>query len=326
MTKHKAPGKSERKGISLMELAEMFPDEESAIKWFESIYWPEERCCGHCGSTKTKEVPSGKPMPYWCGDCRSYFSVRTGTTLQSSRLPLRKWAFATYLYVTSLKGVSSMKLHRDLKVTQKTAWYMLHRLREAWDDSGVERFVGPVEVDETYVGGKRRNMSNRRRRELEGTGRGPVGKAAVVGAKDRASNRVQARVVERTDQATLHAFIDEWVERGAAVFTDEARAYLGLPNHGSVKHSAGQYVDGQIHTNGVESFWSMLKRAHTGTFHKMSRKHLQRYVTEFAGRHNLRECDTITMMRDVVARLVGKRLMYEDLIGPKATRIMPRVS
>ena len=131
----KAPGKAHRVGISIIELTEMFPDEASAVRWFEAIRWPEERHCGHCGSIETSEVPNAKPMPYWCKSCRSYFSVRTGTTIEKSRLPLRKWAFATYLYVTNLKGVSSMKLHRDLKVTQKTAWFMLHRLREAWGQS-----------------------------------------------------------------------------------------------------------------------------------------------------------------------------------------------
>ncbi len=312
MSKHKSPGKSDRKGISLIRLMEMFPDEDTAVQWFESVQWPEGRCCGHCGSTATKEVPNRKPMPYWCTDCRQYFSVRTGTTLQSSRLPLRKWAVATYLYVTSLKGVSSMKLHRDLKVTQKTAWFLLHRLREAWDTSGIEKFIGPVEVDETYVGGKEKNKHVKDRLKA---GRGTVGKTAVVGAKDRQSNRVQARVVEKTDKPTLHGFVSASAAPGAPIFTDEARAYRGLANHSAVKHGAGQYVDGQIHTNGVESFWSMLKRAHTGTFHKMSRKHLQRYVTEFAGRHNLRECDTAAMMRNVIAGLVGKRLMYRDLIA-----------
>ena len=110
----------------------MFPDEETATKWFESQVWPHGRCCGHCGSENTSEVPSGKPMPYWCTDCRKHFSVRTGTAIARSKIPMRKWAIAVYLHVTSLKGVSSMKLHRDLKVTQKTAWFMMHRLREAW--------------------------------------------------------------------------------------------------------------------------------------------------------------------------------------------------
>ena len=315
MTKHKAPGKSERMGISLMELADMFPDEAAAVKWFEGIYWPTERSCGHCGSAKTREVPNTKPMPYWCTDCRSYFSVRTGTALESSRLPLRKWAFATYLYVTSLKSVSSMKLHRDIKVTQKTAWFMLHRLREAWGASGVDKFIGPIEVDETYFGGKRKNMSNAKRKTLEG--RGAVGKAAVVGAKDRATGQVQARAVKHTDGPTLQGFVYSSANPGATVYTDDARAYLGLRRHyrhESVKHSVGEYVRGMAHTNGIESFWSMLKRSYQGTFHKISPKHLHRYVAEFTARHNLREADTLALMRNVAARMVGKRLMYRELI------------
>ena len=153
-----APGKAHREGISLIELTEMFPDEKSAVAWFENIRWPEgEKHCPHCGSLRISAIPSGKPMPYRCKDCRSHFSVRTGTMMEASRLPLRKWAFAVYLYVTNLKGVSSMKLHRDLKVTQKTAWFMLHRLRDAWDQSGLDAFTGPIEVDETHIGGKRKN-------------------------------------------------------------------------------------------------------------------------------------------------------------------------
>ena len=307
-----APGKSYRKGISLLELTSLFPDEESAVKWFESIYWPKERCCGHCGSTKTKEVKGGKPMPYWCADCRSYFSVRTGTTLQSSRLPLRKWAFSVYLYVTHLKGVSSMKLHRDLKVTQKTAWFMLHRLREAWSASGLEKFAGPVEVDETYIGGKERNKHGKKKLKA---GRGGVGKSIVVGARDRATRKVHARKVQNTDKQTLHDFVSSRVDGNSIVYTDDHRGYMGLPHkHESVKHSVSQYVRGQAHTNGIESFWALLKRGYHGTYHHMSKKHLDRYVTEFSGRYNVRESDTIDQMQNVAAGMVGKQLMYRELI------------
>ena len=313
----KAPGKAHRKGISLMELTEMFPDEASAVAWFEAIRWPNgERHCGKCGSVKTREIPNGKPMPYWCGDCKSYFSVRTGTMMESSRLPMRKWAFGTYLYVTNLKGVSSMKLHRDLKITQKTAWFMLHRLREAWDESGLERFIGPVEADETYIGGKRKNMPNKKRKEL--TGRGAVGKAAIVGSKDRASNKVVARHVPATDAENVAGFVAEKTEPGATVYTDDAKVYNALKpkyRHESVNHSAHEYVRGDVHTNGMEAFWSMFKRGFQGTYHKMSPKHLDRYVAEFSGRHNVRESDTVTQMSSVFAGMVGHRLMYRDLIA-----------
>ena len=254
---HKAPGKAHREGISIMELCEMFPDEESARKWFESHVWPEGRCCPRCGSVRTHEAKHAK-SPYRCTDCRSYFSVKTGTALEASKVPLRKWVFAIYLETTSLKGVSSMKLHRDIKVTQKTAWFMLHRLREVWANDKVDKFSGPVEVDETYMGGKRRNMSNAKRKELAGTGRGSVGKVAVVGAKDRATNRVAVKVVESTDKPTLQGFVVEHTAPGATVYSDEASAYEGLPfEHESVKHSVAEYVRGMAHTNGMESFWSM---------------------------------------------------------------------
>ena len=314
----KAPGKAYRKGLSLIEVMDMFPDETAAREWVESAIWPNGRCCGHCGSTNTREA-SHKTMPYWCTDCRSYFSVKTGTPLASSNIPLRKWAIAIYLCLTSLKSVSSMKLHRDLKISQKSAWFMLHRIREAWmpKNGGGPGYRGPVEVDETYMGGKRANMSNAKRKELADAGVGPgsVGKTAVVGAKDRASNQVSARVVANTDKPTLQGLVVEHTAPGATVYSDEAAAYQGLPfHHESVKHSVAEYVRGQAHTNGMESLWSMLKRAHTGTFHKMSPKHLNRYVQEFAGKHNVRESDTIVQMRDVVTRLMGRRLGYRRLV------------
>lgn len=314
MTK-KAPGKSHREGISLIELTEMFPDEKSAADWFEALRWPGgERHCPHCGSLRYSERPNAKPMPYRCKDCRSYFSVRTGTMMESSRLPLRKWAFAVYLYVTNLKGISSMKLHRDLKVTQKTAWFMLHRLREAWDQSGLDKFDGPVEVDETHIGGKRRNMPKSKRKKM--TGRGAVGKIAVIGAKDRVSNKVTAKTAKKRDTETLHNFIGGVASEGATVYTDDWNAYQGMPfHHESVNHSIGEYVRDMAHTNGIESFWAMLKRGYQGTYHHMSEKHLQRYVSEFARRHNIREADTIEQMGEIVAGMIGQRLMYKDLIA-----------
>ena len=312
----KAPGKAYRKGLSLVELMGMFPTEDAAREWFESVFWPEGRCCGHCGSTNTKAA-SHKYMPYWCSDCRSYFSVKTGTVMQASKLPLRKWAIGIYICLTSLKSVSSMKLRRDLNIGQKAAWFMLHRIREAWSvELDDDDFQGPVEADETYFGGRRTTMSNKRRKELENAGRGAVGKTAVAGLKDRASNQVRAKVVERTDAATLQGFVVEHADAFATVYTDDSSAYASLPfDHDSVKHSVSEYVKGQAHTNGIESFWATLKRAHKGTFHKISPKHLNRYVQEFAGRHNMRESDTVAQMRDVVARMIGRRLRYADLIA-----------
>jgi len=311
------PGKAYRDGISLIELTEMFPDEASAAAWFEQMIWPKgKRFCPRCGCTETRQAAATSGLPYYCTGCKKSFSVRIGTALERSKVPLRKWVFAIYLEMTSLKGVSSMKLHRDLKVTQKTAWFMLHRIREAWSTESASLFAGPVEVDETYIGGKRKNMSNAKRRELKDTGRGAVGKTAIVGAKDRATKKVRVEVIESTDRETLHGFVSEATAPGATVYTDEAVAYAGIPNpHETVKHSVSEYVRDMAHVNGIESFWAMFKRAYHGTYHHVSEKHLNRYITEFAGKHNLRESDTIRQMSAVAAGMVGKRLMYRDLIA-----------
>ena len=272
MASYKSPGKAHREGMTLVQLLETFPDEATATKWFEDVVWSGERCCGKCGSMNTRPVPKAKPMPYWCPDCRSYFSVRTGTPMARSNVPLRKWAIAIYLCLTSLKSVSSMKLHRDIGVSQSAAWFMLHRIREAWQVETGGAFAGPVEVDETFVGGKAKNMHTAKRNQL--TGRGGVDKVAVAGVKDRRTKRVRATVVQDTTGETLRGFVTAHTTSDAMVYSDGEPAYDGLPLHEAVKHSVGEYVSGMVHTNGMESFWSMLKRAHMGTFHKLSPKHL----------------------------------------------------
>lgn len=315
MASGNGPGKAYRNGITMIELAEMFPTEDSAREWFESKIWPNGRCCPKCGSTSTVESSHGK-MPYWCSDCRSYFSIRTGTLLESSKVSLRKWAWAIYLHLTSLKGVSSMKLHRDIGVTQKTAWFMLGRIRAAFEGDDDPPFDGPVEVDESYFGGLERNKHESKK---QNAGRGPVGKTAVVGAKDRESGKVKARVIQTPDRATLWTFIDDSVAYGATVYTDGATAYIGVGDmlngiqHEAVNHTVGEYVRGMAHTNGVESFWAMLKRGYQGTYHWMSGKHLHRYIAEFAGRHGIRSLDTIEQMAHLAQGLTGKRLKYTEL-------------
>ena len=311
-----APGKHYREGISLIALLERFPNDATAERWFEEQRWGEAGKPGHCpmcgGTDKLGPVAARKPLPHWCGECRRHFSVKTGTVMHRSKIGLQKWAIAIYLWSTSLKGVSSMRLHRDLNITQKSAYFMAQRLREAWSDSP-GGMLGPVEVDETFVGGKEKNKHAHKKLKA---GRGTVGKMIVVGAKDRETNRVSAAVVDNTDAKTLQDFVGDHAAKGATVYTDDHGGYQGLPfEHETVKHSVSEYVRDQAHTNGIESFWATLKRGYHGTFHHISPKHLHRYVNEFATRHNMRPKDTEAMMAETVARMVGKRLMYRDLVA-----------
>ncbi len=316
MAKHKGPGKADREDIGIVQLTRMFPDNAAAEAWFEAQIWPNGPVCPRCGSVNIRYPTKHKTMTHRCRDCKKDFSLKTGTVMQSTKLGYQTWAFAIYLAMTGLKGTSSMKLHRELEITQKSAWHLAHRIRKAIEDGNAPLFAGPAEADETYIGGKRANMSNAKRKALADTGRGTVGKTAVAGVKDRDTNRVAARVMEGTDATALQGFVRAHVEPGATLYTDEADAYAGMPefDHEAVKHSAKEFVRGMAHSNGMESFWVMLKRGYLCTYHKFSEKHLGRYVAEFAGRHNVREQDTVDQMAVVAGRTVGKRLRYWELI------------
>ena len=311
---YKAPGKDYRKGLTAKQFYQMFPDNAAAEAWFVARRWPNGVCCPKCGSLNVKTGAKRKGLPFRCRSkgCDAPFSVKYGTFMQSSKITYQGWLYALYLVATSLKGVSSMKLHRELGRTQKTAWHAAHRIRKVLDQ-GLPLFSGPVEVDETYVGGKRRSMSSSKRKML--TGRGPAGKVAVAGIRDRATNKVKAKVVPNTMSETLGGFVIGNVIPGTRIYTDDATAYSHLPNHASVKHSVSEYVRGQVHTNGIESFWATLKRAHKGTFHRLSAKHLHRYVDEFVGRHNMRELDTLDQMALIAGKMENSQLRYKDLVA-----------
>jgi transposase-like protein len=304
----KGPGRSYRKGISLPELMLRFPDDATAERWFEEGRWPDGVRCAHCDHDEVKRS-THPTMPYRCGKCRKHFSVKTNSVMHSSKIGYQKWALAIYIMSTGIKGTSSMRLHRDLGVTQKTAWHMAHRIRKTWEQER-SLFEGPVEVDELYVGGLEKYKHASKKKHVGG---GTAGKQIVAGMKDRATRRVAAEVVPDTKRRTLHKFATSRAPASARFFTDDASVYRGLPNHERVLHLIGEYVRGDVHTNGIESFWSMVRRGYHGTYHRMSPAHLQRYLDEFAGRHGQRPMDTEDQMRAMARGLVGKRLRYEDL-------------
>ena len=296
------PGRGHRETISLFQLHERFPNEESAAEWFVKQRWPNGVQCPHCDGSEAKTVPDAKPMPYWCKPCRKYFSVRTKTVMHRSKLSLRTWLFAIYLNATSLKGVSSLKLHRDLGISQPAAWFLNHRIREALA-SGDSLLAGPIEIDEAYLGGTARNRPKHRRL------------TAVVGIRDRSTREIRAMVVPRTTQPHLLQALAMHTDRRAYVYSDGNRAYRVLPRHRAVRHSVAEYVAGEAHTNGIESFSAMLKRSFHGTFHHFSPKHMGRYINEMATRQSWREFDTMQVLELIAKRLVRKSLTYGTLTG-----------
>ena len=313
----KAPGNYFRTGMTPIEAVREFGDDEKAEQMFIETRWPDGVRCPFCETDKVQVRESRKPAPFRCPDCRKYFSVKTNTIMHGSNIPLSKWALAIYLITTDVKGVSSLKLHRDIGVTQRTAWYLNHRIRAGWEEDQLENFEGPVEVDETYIGGRRGNRRNR----PDEYGRGAVGKTPVVGIRDRETGRIVAQPMEHLAKWRIQPWIERNTTEDARIYSDASELYPGVHReHQSVLHKHKEYKKvlengDEVYTNGIESFWALLKRGYHGTYHHWSKKHLHRYVTEFAGRNNDRPLDTIDRVRAVVRGLDGKRLPYKELTG-----------
>ena len=295
---------------TLIEMTTAIPDEDAAVAHFTQVRWANGAFCPYCGSDRVYHFSDNRT--HKCGACRQRFSIKVGTIFEDSKVPLRKWLMAIWLLTSHKKGIASTQLAKDVGVTQKTAWFMLHRLRHA---AATKSFNAPLdgEVEETFVGGKSKNKHANKRTGIRGT----AGKAIVVGALERGGD-VVAKVVSNTDAATLQGFVRQTVSTDAPLLaTDEHAGYTGLGKdftHKFVRHSKGEYVSGNVHTNGIEGFRSQLKRQIIGIHHWVSAKHLDRYVGEATWRFNRRRSGEDVRVNALIANSAG-RLTYKALIA-----------
>ena len=289
--------------LSDWDFFDLFYDESKAEDWFVESRWPDGLRCVYCPSERVGRKGNHLVMPFYCSDCKSFFSAKTNSVMHSSKLPYRQWARAILLIMSEPKGISSYQLAKRLGVTQKTAWYLGHRIRYALEKGDLEVFDGPVEVDETWIGGRARNQPMERKRRMR--------KIPVVGMLDHATGSIRLQPVRAANKRILQGFVYANTRWTSEVFTDEASVYRGLARrHSTVNHSAGEYGL----TNRIESVWALIKRGYMGNYHKMSEKHLLLYMMEFEGRHNFRSYDDLEKMELVVQGGDGKRMRYVDLI------------
>ena len=298
--------------ISTFKLFETFPDEQAARTYLEGRLWPTGVKCPTCKGGE--RITTRKDGFYRCNACKLDFTVRTGTIFERSHVPLHKWLYAIYLLVTARKGISSMQLAKEIGITQKSAWFVLHRLREACNDD-TSKLSGLVEIDETFIGGKE---SNKHEKDKLNAGRGAVGKAAVLGMRERGGKTIGIQI-ENTSKEEIQGAIHARVKVGSTLMTDEHAAYNGIDGllfqQQRVNHSAGEYVRGLAGTNGIESVWAVMKRGLHGVYHHVTVKHLGRYVDEFSFRLNAGNVKrhTLDRLNSFVDAVSGKRITYKEL-------------
>jgi transposase-like protein len=304
--------------MDLMKLFAQFGTDEQCRIALEKLRWPDGVKCPRCQSDKISR--NYKRNQFECEPCGYHFSVTSGTIFHDTHLPLTKWFAATYLICESRKGMSANQLKRTLHVAYKTAWYLCHRIRAAVADADTSQLVGTIEVDETFIGGKAKNM-HKKDRERRITGRGTTGKAMVLAAIQRGGG-VRLKVEDRRDRETLHAFIKGQVSPDAErIMTAEWEAYQGIADenttHETVNHGKDEYVRGDVHTNSAEGVFSLFKRSLVGAFHQVSVKHLDRYLDEFSFRFDNR--NNPYLFRDTLLRLISsENLEYKELIKEEA--------
>lgn len=309
--------KQEKTTVTFATLIQMFPDSNSAREFIEKIRWNGHVVCPFCGSDHVTGRKGRREGYYWCNNCKKEFTVRTDTIMERPHIPLNKWIWAIYKFVSERQGVSALEISKEIGMSQYSAWYLLHRIRLAAGNNDV-LFKGIIEADETYIGGKEKSKHSSKKSHA---GRGAAGKTPVFGLVER-NGRVVAKVVDNTKADTLFKWFEKYVEKNSTVYTDEFTSYDNLSNmgyeHDNVNHSGGNYVKGDnVHTNTIESVWSVLKRSIIGTYHSVSVKHLQKYVDETTFRLNEGRCEIKTMdrMKALIEKTFGIVTRYKVLIG-----------